>query len=415
MRTLSPALVALAFALAAQGLSAADWPQFRGPGGSATSADSGLPVSWSATENVVWKTSLPGFGTSSPITTGKLVFVTCYSGYGEGQSNLGSQDRLQRHLVCLDRDSGRIQWERKIQAALPEEDYSGFQALHGFASSTPATDGKNVYVFFGKSGVYAFDLAGKQLWRADVGSGTDGWGSATSPVVHKNVVIVNASVESGAVVGLSARNGSVKWRAQGSQRSWSTPVLVDVKGKKELVLSIQGTIGAFDPEDGKALWRAAGIQDYVCPTVVAADGVVYAIGGRQNTCLAVRAGGKGEVSKLWEQRAGSNVTSPVVHQGHLYWVSDDGIANCLEAKTGEIVYQERLDAGRVYASVTLADGKLYCVTRESGTFVLAASPNFEILAHNTLGDNSVFNASPAVSDGQLLLRSDRALYCIGQP
>jgi outer membrane protein assembly factor BamB len=192
-----------------------------------------------------------------------------------------------------------------------------------------------------------------------------------------------------------------------------------VGGAQELVVAIKGKLLAFDPATGEQLWNCDAIDDYICPSVVAEEGVVYAIGGRRATAVAVKAGGRGNVTqshRLWSVAAGSNVASPLVHEGHLYWVSDAGIAHCLKADTGEIVYRERLPrAGRVYASVTLADGKLFSVSRESGAFVLAAAPEYKLLAQNSLSpDNSIFNASPVVSNGQLLLRSDQALYCIGK-
>jgi outer membrane protein assembly factor BamB len=410
----------VAVVLLAGAAMAANWPQFRGPQGKAKGKDQNLPVTWSASEGVHWKTELPGHGTSSPITWEDKIFLTCYSGYGLDEQDPGNPSALVRHLVCLDRAGGRIIWSSEVPAQLPEQQFRGFQALHGYASSTPATDGKHVYVFFGKSGVIAFDYAGKPVWTTDVGGKTHNWGSATSPVLYKNLVIVNAGVESGDLVALDKATGNDAWRAQGMNRSWNTPVVVDVAGgRQELAVSVKGAILGFDPETGEQLWSCDGIDDYVCPSVVAEAGVVYAIGGRSAMALAVRAGGRGDVTdshRVWTAKAGSNVSSPVVHDGHVYWVSDRGIAYCLGAKDGEIIYQERLpdNPGRIYASVTLGDGKLYAVTRENGTYVLAARPDFEVLAHNQLDDNSIFNASPAISEGQLLLRSDRYLYCIGR-
>jgi outer membrane protein assembly factor BamB len=398
--------------------SAADWPQFRGPGGSATSVETGLPTTWGPGENLVWKAELPGPGASSPVTTGDRIFLTCYTGYGLDEGNPGNPSNLARQLICVNRADGEVVWTKDVPAQMPEEPFDGFQALHGYASSTPATDGRNVYVFFGRSGVLAYSLAGKRVWQTDVGEGVHDWGSAASPVLYKDLVIVNAGVESGALVALKTRNGDVAWRQDGVRSSWSTPLVVPVGRKSELVLSIEGAIGGFDPDKGTPLWQCDGIQDYVCPTPVAAGGVVFAIGGRQGQNLAVRAGGKGNVTesrRLWEGRGGSNVTSPVLHDGHVYWVSDDGIAYCVASDSGNTVYQERLNnAGQVYASLVSADGKLYAVTRNNGTFVLAASPQFEVLAENPPLDDSVFNAGPAVSDGQLLLRSNRYLYCIGE-
>lgn len=399
--------------------SAANWPSFRGPDGSGASADTGLPTTWSDTENVVWKTDLPGPGGSCPITWGDRVYLTCYTGYGLDENNPGDADNLVRHLLCLNRADGTLVWNQPVAAATPETNYRGFQALHGYASSTPACDGERIYAFFGRTGVFAFDLEGKQLWSADVGTGTHGWGSATSPVLYKNLVIINANVESRSLVALDRETGKEVWQAPGMKSTWNTPILVKLAdGKTELVVSVQGSVLGFDPDTGEQLWNCAGITDYVCPSVVEANGVVYAIGGRRKQSLAVKAGGRGDVTethKLWEQKAGSNVASPVVVDDRLYWISDSGIAFCLKCSDGEILFEQRLPARSVYASMVAADGKLYSVSRERGTFVLAASPEFKELAHNTLeSDTSIFNASPAVSNGQLLLRSDKAIYCIGK-
>ncbi len=410
-------LVALCFALFGLAAEAADWAQFRGPGGLAVSPEKGLPTTWDGTKNLAWKTKLPGPGGSSPIVVGDRVFITCYTGYGTGK--VGEQANLHRHLLCLDRRSGDVKWSKAVKAVLPETRYGGFIAHHGYASSTPASDGERVYVFFGKSGVFAYDLDGKQLWKASVGTGTDGWGSASSPILYKKLVIVNAGVESGGLVALNKADGEQAWKAGGTRRSWGTPALVDGKdGKQELALSVPGKVLGFDPENGKELWHCEGINDYICPSVVARDGVVYVIGGRRATALAVRAGGRGDVTearRLWVKNVGANVPSPVVVGDYLYWVNDSGMAHCLKAATGEKAYSERLRSGGVYASAVAADGKLYVVSREKGTFVLAAKPKFELLAHNTLeGDKSLFNASPAVSNGQLFLRSDQYLYCVGK-
>ena len=280
------------------------------------------------------------------------------------------------------------------------------------------TDGKQIFVFFGKEGVFAFDMDGRQIWQADVGTGTHGWGSGTSPILYEDLVIVNASVESGSLLALDKKTGREVWRADGMSRSWNTPLLVTLDGgKQELVLSVKDSLLAFDPATGKQLWDCEGIHDYVCPSVVAKDGVVYAIGGRKKTAVAVKAGGRGRVEPLWRLTVGSNVPSPVVYRDHLYWVSDRGIAHCVKADTGEIVYQQRLPGRgfQPYASAVVADGKIYSVSRDRGTVVLAAKPVFEQLAHNDLNpDTSIFNASPVVSKGQLLLRSNRFLYCIDE-
>jgi outer membrane protein assembly factor BamB len=202
-------------------------------------------------------------------------------------------------------------------------------------------------------------------------------------------------------------------------QSWNTPLLVDIDHRQELVVSVRGQLRAFDPESGEELWHCQGIQDYVCPSVIAHQGVVYALGGRAGTALAVRAGGRGDVSNthtLWRINRGSNVSSQVYQDGHLYWTNESrGIAYCVNAEDGKIVYEERLKPtpGLIYASPVLVDGMLYVVSRTGGTFVIEAKPAFKLLAHNVFkNDASVFNASPAVSNGRLFLRSDKWLYCV---
>ena len=393
---------------------ATEWPQFRGPGGQGRTNEKNLPLTWSDTENLAWKSELPGFGASSPIVLGDRLYLTCYSGYGVDRQNPGRMEDLTLHLVCISTE-GEIVWNQHVQPILPE---SKRVRDHGYAGPTPTTDGKHLYVFFGKSGVFKFDLDGKQLWQANVGERTHRWGCGTSPVLYGNPVIVNASVESGSLVAINKDSGKEVWRAAGMNASWSTPHLVDLGGgKHELVVSIKGKILAFDPETGEKLWNCDGIQDYVCPTSVSHKGVVYVIGGRSSRAIAVRAGGRGDVTeshRVWEAKAGSNVTSPTIHDGHLYWVSDrNRVAYCVRIEDGEVIYSKRFP-GQPYASALIGDGKLYIVTRRGGTYVLAAKPEFKQLAHNKFADRSTFNASPIVANGKLYLRSEKFLYCIGK-
>ncbi len=387
------------------------WAQFRGPGGQGHSTERGLPATWSSTVNIVWKTPLPGGGTSSPIVAGSRIFLTCYSGV--------AAEGLKRHLVCLDRSSGKVLWDRAVAAKLPEQER--IREEHGYASSTPVADAERVYAFFGKSGVVAFDHAGRQLWQSDVGSGLNGWGSAASPVLYGELVIVNASVESDSLVALDRKTGQERWRAGGIKESWNTPILVQSPtGKAELVLAIFGKVLGFDPASGRQLWSCnTDIGWYMVPSLVARDGIVYCIGGRQGGALAVRTGGQGDVTgsrRLWTLRKGSNVTSPVLVGDHLYWMHENlGIALCVEAKTGRLVYEERVPArlGQVYGSPIVADGKIFYPSRGGQTVVVPASPRFQVLAVNDLRDGSSFNACPAVAGGKLLIRSDKYLYCIG--
>jgi outer membrane protein assembly factor BamB len=449
------AIGVLLFVCGAAAALGADWRQFRGPHGLGVSPETGLPFEWSARKNIVWRTKLPGPGASSPVTVGDRVFVTSYSGYGLDAKNPGTMDNLRRHLICVDKRNGSVIWSKEFQPAMPlragllvtagtgaaasrgpvwgvamvdnvlkslplEHKYAGEGSYHGYAASTPASDGERLYVFFGKMGVYCFDLDGNEIWHVRVGKNTNGWGSGASPLLYKNLVIINASVESGMMYGLDKLTGKEVWKAKGIGSAWNTPVLVPMgQGEPELVISIQSRLRSFHPDTGTEIWNADGVHRYVCPSVIAHDGVVYAIGGG-HTSLAVKAGGTGDVTKshtLWYIKKGSNVASPIYYEGHLYWAGDGGIVYCQNAANGDIVYQERLDppAGNIWASPILADGKLYYVSQKSGTYVVAAAPKFKQLAHNVFDDDkSRTNASIAVSDGQLLLRTDQYLYCIGK-
>ena len=302
--------------------------------------------------------------------------MTCYSGYAVPGSPGGDLSALQRHVLCLQRADGKILWKKDVPAAQPEQ---AKVRDHGYASSTPLADADRLYVFFGKSGVFAFSHDGKELWHADVGSKIHGWGSAASPVLCQDLVIINAAVESDSLVALNKQTGKEVWRAGGMKESWNTPILVPVAGgKQELVVAIFGKVLGFDPATGEQLWSCAtGIGWYMVPSLVNDKDVVYCIGGRTGGALAVRAGGRGDVTqsrRLWTLNKGSNVSSPIFHEGHLYWLHENlGMAYCVEAATGKVVYEERLaNAGQFYASPILADGKLYCV--HAGAAACLCSP-----------------------------------------
>lgn len=402
-----------------------DYIGFRGPGSTGVAEATNLPTTWSETEHVVWKCDLPGLGASCPTIVGDKVYLTTYSGYAESIEEPGDQQTLMRHVVCVDRGTGRIAWNKDFEARLPESKYRpDNDARHGYASSTITSDGERLYVFFGISGMYCLDMQGEQIWHADLGDGTHGWGSGASPLLVGDLVIVNASIESKALVALDKQTGEQRWRVDGIDRCWSTPVLVEAEsGRQEIVLNVPQVLTAYDPATGDELWHCEGMPDgYLVPTVTSHDGVVYAIGARKNTAAAIRAGGSGDVTEshvLWRVGKGSNVSSPTYHDGHLYFFQESkGIAFCLDAATGDVKFQQRMEPrpGLVYSSPLLADGKIYVVSQASGTYVLAAKPEYELLAVNHVGDpdNPIrSNASIAEADNLLYLRNDDALYCIG--
>ena len=425
-RTLTLALTA---GLSVAGLRAGqpEWPRFRGPNGTGIASAGARPaITWSDSQNMKWKLALPGPGSSSPVVAGERVFVTCYSGYGDGSGGDGPE-RLRRHLVCVERGTGKVSWDSSVAAELPEDTYSGNLREHGYASGSPVTDGERVFVFFGKTGVLAFDLTGQQLWKVNLGrlSSNRRWGSGASPILYRNLVIVNAAEEGRAVVALDQLTGKEVWKADAAslELSFGTPVLVECgAARTDLALAVPGEVWGLNPETGKLRWFAqTSIEGNVSPSVVAADGIVYATGGypRQGT-IAVRAGGKGDVTQtniLWTSQNASYVPSPVVYHEHLFMVSDQGVAMCLEAKTGKLVYRGKLPGlggGKpFYASPVLANGNLYAVSRCNGSFVLEAKTEFKLLSQNKLAsDDTDFNATPAVAGNQLFLRSNHYLYCI---
>lgn len=419
-----------------------DWNRFRGPNGTGVTTDS-APLKWSDTEGIQWKVELPGAGVSSPIIVGDRVFVTCYSGYGTPEGG-GSMADLKRHLVCVDLADGKMLWSKAVDAVLPEDPYEppGVTS-HGYASHTPASDGKLIFAFFGKSGVHAFDRDGNEVWKADVGtgSGRQRWGSASSPVVHEDLVIVTAAEESESLVALDKSTGKTVWTASapGLEGTWGTPVVAASDKGQELVVAVPGEVWGFNIETGKLRWFSRGTTDDTASSSLAiADGVVFAVGGRGGDAVAVKVGGKGDVNEsavIWDAKIPGRFASPIVHQGHLYTVNND-VISCFNASTGEQLYQERLPeaptaaapaataqaegrggggrfGGMQYASPIIADDKLY-ITLKSGTVhVVQAAPEFKLLATNRItSDQSGFSATPAVSEGQLVLRSGRHLYCI---
>lgn len=441
-------LLVFSFSLCTQ-LPAADWLRFRGPNGSGIAPDDKpLPVEWSATKNLKWKADLPGPGSSSPIVVGDRVFVTCWSGYATDGSQSGDITALKRHLLCIDRASGKTLWDRSVPAKQPEERYGGMFAQNGYASHTPVSDGSKVFAFFGKSGVHAFDLEGKELWQADVGDWDDrrGWGTASSPILHGDVLIVPAVVESQALFGFDKNTGKQLWKApsEGFASTWGTPVIAKGENSDELVISVPGEVWGFNPDSGKLRWYAQGLQsDSVCNSVVTDGSTVFTMGERGGGSVAIKAGGKGDVSAtntLWTGANGSRIPTPILWQDHLYWISGS-LASCRDAKTGAEVFAERIEStsgntgtpaggggfgggrrgggggmgGGDYASPVASNGLLYQVTRRGEVLVMKLSPKFELVARNRIeGDTSDHSATPAISNGQLFLRSAKTLYCIGE-
>ena len=360
----------------------ADWPQFRGPNGMGTAPDTGIPGTWSDTDNIVWKIPLPGVGASSPVVIGDKVFLT---------ASEGGADDVRRHVMCFSLNDGKLLWDKSVESLLPEQ--SKIREDHGYASSTPIASDDRLFVFFGKSGVFAFDHDGKQLWNTTVGSALNGWGSAASLTLHKNLVLVNASVESESLIALDQTSGKEVWKVGGITESWHAPVLAPVTdGRTEVIAALNGELRAFDAVDGKPLWQCkSGIGWYMCPMPLVQDGIVYAVGGRSGLGgLGVRTGGTGDVTetrRLWTLQKATNVPTPILHGGHLYFANDStAVAHCVDIKTGEFIYSERLDPNPdgIYASPVLIGERILYLGRGGQAIFIAAKPEFKALSSAVL-------------------------------
>lgn len=407
---------------------AEDWTRFRGPTGNGIGASS-APTSWDAENNMKWSIDLPGPGSSCPIVLDDRIYLTCYTGYGVDQRNPGDAKDLKRHVLCFDRENGKELWRATVDSEYDEDPYKGFITHHGYASSTPVTDGKHIFVHFGKTGVFAFDMDGKQVWKQQIGTKSDPakWGNGASCVLYNDLVIINAGNTDNSIIAFNKTDGKEIWRVKDAKFTftWSTPIIVNVDGRDEMIINMPGKILGYDPASGEELWWAKSpIDRTVCGSCVYHDGVAYAMGGREGRAVAVRVGGKGDVTEthtVWNNSLRSGINTPIVANGNLYWIAADKIY-CADCKTGEYEYTERLKAGGKrqgpsgdYSSPVAIGDKILMVTRSGTTHVVAATDEYNKLGENSFkGDTSRFNATPAISDGQLFIRSNNKLYCIAK-
>ncbi|MBM49416.1 MAG: serine/threonine protein kinase [Roseibacillus sp.] len=406
------------------------WPQFRGPGGLATAPEGArIPLVWGDKENLKWKTAMPGPGSSSPVFTGKRLFVTCYTGYGTSREEVGSARDLGRMLVCLDRGDGRVLWKKSIDLANPEDPYRGYLMEHGYASSTPATDGKNVFVFTGKSGLHAFTVEGKLRWSKLVGdrSSNRRWGSAASPVLYRNLVIINAADEARCLIAFDKDSGDEKWRYQSKELelAFGTPqITIAGDGSDELVLSIPHELFALDPATGKRKWLArTRVPGNVSPSVVITDDMICAFGGYpRKMSIGLKRGGSGDVTGnlQWDSKVTTYVPTPLAYGKNLYWVNDSAEAICMDIATGKVMSKrtvagiERSKRFSFYASMVRVGERLYAVSRHNGTFVFEANPGMKQIAQNRFDDRSDFSGTPALAKDGLYLRSGKFVYSISE-
>jgi len=424
--------------LLASKASAGNWPQWRGPDGSGISNEKNLPSEWSPTKNVKWKTSIEGRAHSSPIVWGNKVFLTtAVEGavvpgakavkHMDGDKeflhpdSVGADRKHMFKVICLDRDSGKILWESTAWEGTP---YDNRHRKSSYAASTPATDGKLVYAFFGTEGLYAYDFKGKLAWKAQLGNlGTVGMGTGTSPILFDNLVIVQADEENGAasfIVAVDKKTGKEAWRTPRKvQVSWSTPLLVRTSTRAELITSGTEFVIAYDPATGKELWRHKGVESNAIPSPVANNEMVFLVAGfPAKIAMAIRLGQNGDLTGTpnvpWKYAKGTAyVPSPILYGDYLYLTTDRGILTCIDARTGEVKYE----GGRIpipatfTASPVAFEGKILMTSEDGDTFIVKSGPKHEILGTNSVGE-PVY-ASPAIADGRIFIRGEKNLYCIG--
>jgi outer membrane protein assembly factor BamB len=408
---MSKAAYFLPLLLLASRASAEEWPGWRGPWGDGTSAETGIPLRWGKSENIAWKVPIPGIGHSSPIVWGDRVFVTTCL--------LKEQQRL---LLCLDRRDGKLLWQRVVVTAPLERKHH----LNSYASSTPATDGKHVWVTFlayPDLVVACYDLDGQLVWKRSPGRFYSVHGFCSPPVLYKDMVIINGDQDAEAyLVALNKATGAVRWRADrpNRTRSYCPPLLIDVAGQKQLVLSGSKCVAAYDPDIGRQLWLIDGPTEQFVASLVYTDGVLFLTAGfPEYHNMGIRPDGSGNVTHthvLWHEkkvpaRKAAYVPSPIAHGHHFFLVSDGGYAHCFEAKTGKRLWMQQLGSHHS-ASPVSAGGHLYFTADDGTTYVLKAGPIFELVSRNEIGEECY--ASPAVSRGQIFLRTLHHLCCIGK-
>ena len=403
---------------------AENWPSWRGPSGDGVSAGKGIPTKWSSTENIAWKIAVPGEGHSSPIVWGDKVFLT---------SSLTEKNK--RILLCIDRLSGQTVWQRDVVQSPPET----IHRLNSRASGTPATDGKQVYVTFmraegdeviapnvgserlitpGKIIVAAYDLDGNEKWKTNVGDFLSAHGFNTCPVLFEDLVILNGDHDGNAyLVALDHQSGRQRWRTrrENKTRSYVTPIIREIDGITQMILSGSLCIASYDPRNGKRHWIVDGPTEQFVASMVYDGKYVFATGGYpERHTLAIRPGGKGNVTDThiaWRTtRGAAYVPSPIISGRYLLMVADSGIASCFEARTGKRHWMERLSGGHSPSPVS-ADGLVYFVSDRGVTTIIRPSETFAVIAKNELGEP--VSASPAISQGQIFLRTHQHLYCIG--
>ena len=391
----------------ASSLCAADWPAWRGPTGQGFCDEKNVLLKWSDKENVKWKIPLEHQGNSTPVVWADKIFLT--------QAN---QDGVVRSLLCLARADGKLLWRKDIPYSEKEKNWNA----NWYCNASPVTDGQRVVVSFGSAGMYCFDFAGEPLWkRTDLGKWEHSFGNGSSPLLHGDLAILwcgpNETKGRNFLLAVNKTTGETVWEHDEQAGSWGTPLITDVAGRDQLLLSTVPHLKGIEPQTGKELWHCDGLTKYVYTSPLYSNGVAVAMSGFNGAALAVRLGGAGDITadRLWHhdkniQRVGSGM---IVGE-HVYIIEENGVPHCYDLKTGKEVWkvEKRPSGGTTWGSMVHADGRLYVLMRDGATHVFAASPKYELVATNSLGPDESTNSTLAISNGDIFIRTFKHLWCI---
>ncbi len=412
-----------------------NWPQWRGPNGTGKTSASGIVTKWGPRQNVKWRLKLPERGNSTPIVWDDQIFLT----QAISESN-------ERSLICIDRKTGTEQWRRSVVYAEKEPTHK----TNPYCSASPVTDGERVIAWFGSAGLICFDLDGKELWRRSLGRQEHIWGYGSSPILHGDLCILNFGPGNQEfLIAVDKKTGETRWKVdsldnktelalsgkendgnandfdskqQRSERlrgSWNTPIIVRVDGHSEMIVALPRRVSAFDPSTGKRLWTCGGSAPLAYASLMEFEGVVVALGGYRGASMAVRVGGHGDVTKthrLWHKPKDNGwLGTGVADQGAIYVCDMGGVVHCIDVKTGEPVWKNRANGGGTWSSITqTADGLMYLLTKSGTTTVFKPSrEEFKQIGVNKLEEST--NASVVVAGSEVLIRTDKALWCFEGP
>jgi outer membrane protein assembly factor BamB len=419
---------------------ATNWPQFRGPFATGVGSSEALPDRWSSTENVEWKTDIPGLGWSSPIVWGNRVFVTTVVNTGRTpEAKKGLYFKGEQHevpdtqhvwkVLCIDLESGKVLWDRTSHEGKPT---TTLHIKNTYASETPVTDGERIYAYFGNLGVFCYDLDGRPLWskKLEPHATRAGWGTAASPALFENrLFIVNDNDESSYLLALDAVTGNELWRkSRDESTNWATPFVWKNELRTEIVTAGTNRVRSYDLA-GNLLWELAGMSVITIGTPFADGGLLYVGAGYvldlKRPLYAIRPGGTGDISVgksksenpfvVWHQaQAAPYNPSVLAYHGRIYILYDKGLFACLNSQTGEMIYdKKRIPDGKAFTSSPWGyNGKIFCLNEYGETFVIEAGDEYRPLHTNKLGDDEMCMATPAIAGDRLLIRTAARLYSI---